>query len=245
MEDTVQGFMDDAFAAVEAELESTHGFEQVDFEYNTKLTLPVELTLAQVYWRAQHGTPSSSEPVRGSANTSIVEYFTLSSHPDRGQGRGDRNEAGAREEPSMVDRAESVARLTTEALLDGDMRDAINDREFDDFQFETRGEIDDIDDIEELAEISRGILERRVEERFADFPAAVREAYEWAVDHSEGHQDEDADFRALLRRARRGDQDAIDQILDRYKHRQLETNARGVSFDSDVDIPYFATQYER
>ncbi len=147
-----------------------------------------------------------------------------------------------RERPeSDHDRAEAVTRLAVEALLDGDMRDAINDDEFGDFSvdFET-----DEDDRREIAEIAQEILQARVEEQFTRFPEGVREAYEWAVERSERHQRADTRFRSLMSRAQAGDDDALEAIESEYKHAAFE-EPPALLTDEELELPYMRTQYDR
>ena len=144
------------------------------------------------------------------------------------------------DEPAHYE-AEAVTRLAVEALLDGDMRDAINDAEYGDFvvDFETTAA-----DRALIAEIAQELLQARVEEQLGRFPDGVREGYEWAVDISERHQDEDEQFRALMDRAQDGDTDALDAIERRYKYADFETPP-DLFTDEELDLPYLKTQYDR
>lgn len=138
-------------------------------------------------------------------------------------------------------RAEEMTRLAVEALLDGDMRDALNDEEFDDFEvdFET-----DEDDRRLVAEIAQEVLQARVEEAFTHHPTAVREVYDWAVDVSEGHQEQDPYFRELMGRVQSGDEDALDSIRHDYKFAEFDDEP--VLFSGEeLAYPYFKTQYDR
>ena len=137
--------------------------------------------------------------------------------------------------------AEEVTRLAVEALLDGDMRDAINDAEYDDFvvDFETSPA-----DRATIAGIAQELLQARVEKQFSQYPEDVREVYEWAVGISEAHQDEDEQFRALMDRAQDGDTDALDAIERRYKYADFETPP-DLFTDEELDLPYLKTQYDR
>jgi hypothetical protein len=148
--------------------------------------------------------------------------------------------------------AEAVTRLVIEALVDGDMRDAINDDEFEDFEVDFPT---DDEDSRRVAEVAQDTLETRVTAMFDDYPDAVREAYDWAVDISERHQDEDERFRELMAAA---DGDAIDaasadealapaeareRIRETYKFADFADPP--AIFDAELDLPYFKTQYDR
>ena len=137
--------------------------------------------------------------------------------------------------------AQAVTRLAVEALVDGDMRDAINDDEFDDFEVDfevSRSER------AEIADIAQEVMQARVEEQFAQFDDGVREAYDWAVDISERHQDEDDQFRSWLAAAEDGDEDALDSIRSEYRDATFEETP-AVFSEEDSDLPYLKTQYDR
>lgn len=138
-------------------------------------------------------------------------------------------------------RAEKMTALAIEALLDGDMRDAINDEEFDDFEvdFET-----DTGDRRLIAEIAQEVLQARVEEKFTRHPTAVREVYDWAVDVSERHQEDDPHFRRLMERAQNGDEQAIAAIRSEYKSVGFEEEP-SLFEQEELELPYFKTQYDR
>jgi hypothetical protein len=150
---------------------------------------------------------------------------------------------------SKHDDVEAVTRLVIEALIDGDMRDAINDDEFEDFEVDFRT---DDEAIRRVAEVAQETLQRRVTELFADYPDTVREAYDWAVAISERHQDEDERFRKLMAAAE-GHEDsdggeytpgeARDGIRETYKYADFA--APPEIFDDELDLPYFKTQYDR
>lgn len=142
---------------------------------------------------------------------------------------------------NSLDRATEMTQLAVEALLDGDMRDAINDEEYDDFvvDFETTA-----GDRAVIAEIAQEVLQARVEEQFTNYPDAVREHYDWAVEISEAHQDEDEEFRSLMGGARAGDDDALSAIESRYKHGRFETRPE-LFTDAELALPYVKTQYDR
>jgi hypothetical protein len=143
--------------------------------------------------------------------------------------------------PADHDRAETMTRLAVEALLDGDMRDAINDDEFGDFVVDFEA---DESDRREIAEIAQGVLEDRVESQFASFPDEVRESYEWAVDVSERHQAQDPAFRDLMDRAQDGDRAAREEIVDQYKYAAFE-DSPALFTEDELGLPYLKTQYDR
>ncbi|MDG5777795.1 hypothetical protein VB773_05970 [Haloarculaceae archaeon H-GB2-1] len=238
VEDTLDAFLEDAYAAIEARVEQELDYESVTFSYETKLTMPVELTLGHLYRRAMADVHGDVNPVTGEVSTPISAYFPVETDD---AAREERLRERASEQLEFVAHAERVARLCTEALLDGDMRDAINDDEYEDFQLDV-----DVTDAERrrVAEIAQECLRTRVEEQFSAFPAAVRERYTTAVDDSEAHQDDDQHFRELMVRATEGDDDATEQIRDEYKFAPFESNP-DVLTAQERDWPYCKTQYER
>ena len=149
----------------------------------------------------------------------------------------------------LVSRGRETTRNVVRALLDGDMRDAINDDEYEDFETNLRPR-------ERVAELAQQSLQEGVEAWFDrdDTPPEVREHYDHAVELSERHQEEDRTFRELLDRLRAADADAdadvdtderaavADDIRDRYKFAPVED---ADLFADDADLPYFATQYAR
>lgn len=138
-------------------------------------------------------------------------------------------------------RAEELTRLAVEALVDGDMRDALNDGEFEDFEvdFET-----DRADRERIAATAQEVLQARVDAQFADYPPSVREAYDWAVGVSERHQAADADFRGLMERAQDGAAGARERIGQEYKHAEFEEPPE-LFTERELSLPYLKTQYDR
>ena len=136
---------------------------------------------------------------------------------------------------------EAVTRLAVEALIDGDMRDALNDDEYEDFEVDfPTGERDR----ERIAELAQSVLQARVNEQFERYPDELRESYAWAVGISEAHQDEDEEFRTLMRRARAGGAEAIEAIRDRYKYGAFEDDPAVFTVD-ELELPYLKTQYDR
>jgi hypothetical protein len=142
----------------------------------------------------------------------------------------------------FVLRGRETTRNVVRALLDGDMRDAINDDEYEDFETNLRP-------VERVAELAQQSLEEGVEAWFDrdDTPEAVRDHYEHAVELSERHQEQDRAFRELLDRFHDAEGDderaaAADAIREQYKFAEVED---GDLFDDEADLPYFATQYAR
>ena len=191
----VDGFIEDAFAEVEAALAAELDRE-VSFAYDTKLVLPAKLSLGYLYRR----------------------------HP-----------------ASKRDLAERTTRLVVEALVDGDMRDAINDDEYEDFVL---GFEADRETVETAARVAQGVLQDRVEAGFADFPDEARAAYDRAVERSERHQDEDPRFRDLMTAAKRGENDALAAIRAEYREPGFD-DPPALFEPADLDIPYLRTQYDR
>jgi len=143
--------------------------------------------------------------------------------------------------PAEHHRAESMTRLAVEALLDGDMRDARNDNEFEDFTVDFEA---DEGDQRRIAGIAQQALEERVEEQFTQFPDPVRERYDWAVGVSERHQEQDPQFRALMDRATAGDGEALEEIRSTYKYASFEAPPE-LFAEAERELPYFKTQYDR
>ncbi len=138
-------------------------------------------------------------------------------------------------------RAEDMTRLAVEALLDGDMRDALNDEEYEDFEvdFET-----DESDRQVIAEIAQEVLQARVEQKFTNHPTTVREIYDWAVDISERHQEEDPHFRNLMADGQEGNQEALEAIEAEYKFADFEEEP-ALFTEEELTLPYLKTQYDR
>jgi len=137
--------------------------------------------------------------------------------------------------------AEELTRLAIEALLDGDMRDAMNDDEYEDFEVDFPA---DEADRARIAEIAQATLQERVDSQFADFDPAVREAYDWAVDVSEAHQADDEHFRDLYAAAKSGEEDARETIQAEYRDAPFETVPDALR-EADLGLPYARTQYDR
>ena len=137
--------------------------------------------------------------------------------------------------------ADEITQLTIEALLDGDMRDAINDEEFEDFEVDFN--VDETDR-KRVAVVAQRVLQARVEAGLAEQPDSVEETYDWAVTRSERHQDEDERFRAWMARARDGDNSASEQIRSGYKHLEFEDSPE-IFTAEELALPYLRTQYDR
>ncbi|WP_199243693.1 hypothetical protein [Haloplanus rallus] len=230
VDDTLEAILDDVYADIEDAVAAELGVETVDFEYETKLTLPAELTLGYLYRRAIARSTAGYDPVADGA-TGL-----------RGRlGRVDPSAAANREAREYVERAEEATALIVQALLDGDMRDAINDDEFEDFEVRVDGGTEV--DRERVAVAAQAHLQSVVEAAFDRAPDAVRVAYDDAVERSEAHQEQDDRFRELLADALDGDADAVERIESEYKFASVPEDA---PFEGDErDLPYLRTQYDR
>lgn len=206
-ENRIEETIDTAFEEVERAIatEFDRDAEAVEFDYGTKLTMPVELTLAHVYVRSSN--PSDADGV---------------------------------EDP--VSLSESVTDLVVVALLDGDVRDALNDAEYGDF--EVNFKLEGRDERQRVAEIAQSTLQSVVDERFAGFDDDVRNAYDRAVDFSEAHQERDPYFRELFVDAKDGDEEALAAIREEYKFASFAEPPELVA-QLPEELPYFKTQYGR
>ncbi len=201
VENEVERMVEDAYADVEATLAAEFGRDSVEFAYDTKLTMPVELTLSHLYRRAIERAPPGVDPISGTRRTDPVSKLQrrFATYPE------------SVELITEVRRAEQVAELVVVALLDGDMRDAINDGEYEDFYVDF--EVDE-GDRGRVASIAQEVLQAAVQERFAAFPDSVRAAYDQAVERSEAHQDRDPHFRELMVDAvRAAEADAVTEAM--------------------------------
>jgi len=152
---------------------------------------------------------------------------------------------GSEVDRDFAARGRETTRNVVRALLDGDMRDAVNDDEYEDFETNLRPR-------ERVAELAQASLQEGVEAWLDadDTPEAVREHYEHAVSVSERHQEADREFRDLLDRFRDAEgaddpserEAAAEAIRERYKFADAEA---ADLFEADADLPYFATQYAR
>jgi len=255
VEAEVQAIVDDAYEDVEAAIAEEFDRNSVEFSYDTKLTMPVELTLSHLYRRALEATPPGVDPIDAERRTDPISR-TRRLFAD--------TDADQTELVGEVRRAEEVAALVVVALLDGDMRDAINDAEYEDFHvdFELPPE-----DRGRVAGIAQEVLQAAVQERFAAFPDAVRAAYDDAVERSEEHQDRDPQFRELMidavgaaeadavKAASVGDADsegsepadgdaAREALREEYRHAEFD-DPPALFADAELELPYLLTQYGR
>jgi hypothetical protein len=246
-ERTVDRAVADAFGDVEAAIadEFDRDPATVEFGYETKLTMPAELTVGHVYHRARREAPDGVDPLSEAAGAAGTDRQS-------GDGAGAAAGTGSGAEPAAgsgpaaeVARARAVTDLVVAALLDGDMRDALNDAEFEDFEV---GFPADEADRERIAAVAQAALAERVEARFARFDDGVRAAYERAVERSEAHQERDPEFRELMRRAEAGDDAALDRIRAEYRDAAFEGDGEeslAAFGDTAADLPYLETQYGR
>jgi hypothetical protein len=225
VDETTDEMIDDAFGAVERELAAAFDRETVEFGYDTKLVLPAELTLG-------------------------YHYRTL-------------------DDAAAIREVEGLTSLAIEALIDGDMRDARNDDEYDDFEVDFPT---DETDRARIATVAQETLQERVAARFDDFGDEVADLYDWAVEISEEHQAQDRHFRALMAAAAGGEEragdvedvpdvgegrrdgstdggtvsrsDARERIRAEYKHADFDAPPE-VFDESELDLPYLKTQYDR
>jgi hypothetical protein len=143
-------------------------------------------------------------------------------------------------EPADHLRAEELTRLAVEALIDGDMRDAINDEEFDDFEVDI-----DIDSHErrEIADVAQEHMQRRVEKQLTAYSEPVRDTYEWAVRVSNAHQERDRQFRELMAAVKRGGA-TRERLATEYRDLPFE-DPPGLLTETERSLPYIRTQYDR
>jgi len=230
IDDRTERMIDDVFALVEDALADAFDRDSVSFDYDTKLVLPAQLTLGYVYRRARQragGDPVADEIAAGVPDT---DETALQAGPSQ--------DLTPRE---MVVRAEQVTRFSIEALIDGDMRDAINDDEFEDFGVDFEP-----DEMRRVAEVAQGALEEHLTDVLDELPPIVEERYQWAVDYSEAHQDRDEYFRELMEAAEDGDESALAEVRDEYKFAAFtDKDVADLFTDEERDLPYVKTQYAR
>jgi hypothetical protein len=245
IDDRTERMLEDVYDRIEDALAEEFG-RPVDFSYDTKLILPARLTLGYVYRAARK--QADTDPVGDDIATGVppVEDAALD------------GELSPREQ---VVRAEQMTRLSIEALVDGDMRDAINDAEFEDFEVDfDAGEGDQSEpsrrngeqgepwsgsaDRRRVAEVAQATLQSHLDGLLEDLPESVGEAYQWAVDYSEAHQDRDDYFRELMEDAEAGDGDALEAIREAYKYADYDEPPATLSADEQA-LPYSKTQYAR
>ncbi len=246
VEDRVATMVDEAFEAVEVALAERCDVapERVEFEYETKLLLPVELTLARLVRDVQRRAAGGFDPFERRLAPGLGGRLFRAVGLDGGDPEvAPEFSSLARE----AERIERVTRLVVVALIDGDMRDAVNDAEYDDFEATVEGEpAAERPELsaERVATVAQSTLESVVEDRFERFPDAVRVAYDRAVTASEAHQERDSEYRELLAGAEEGDDDAVEGIRERYRGATFEDPPAGYA-DTDLALPYFRTQYGR
>lgn len=229
VDDQLDAILDDVYDDIESAITTDLGVDDATFRYETKLTLPAELTLGYLYRRALARSTSGYDPITDTAGG----WISL--------GGGDPSLPANREAREYVEMAEAATALIVQALLDGDMRDAINDDEFEDFEVTVTGDADP--DPRRVAECAQSHLQRVVEDAFDRAPDAVRNAYDEAVEISEAHQKQDDQFRDLLAAALDADEAAKERIEDEYKFAAVPDDA---PFDgAERDLPYLKTQYDR
>lgn len=142
----------------------------------------------------------------------------------------------------LVRRSCRTTGFITRALLDGDLRDALNDEEYEDIST-------NLEPPRRVAEIAQDRLETTVEEWLDDpgTPAGVGRQYSHAVTVSESHQQVDDEFGDLLRRyhsvSDEQQETVTAEIRDRYKF--ASPSEPPDLFDEEMELPYFVTQYER
>lgn len=222
-----------AFTDVEDAIEDEFDVNDVTFSYDTKLILPAELTLGYLYRRVLASAPSDFNPITRTPHAGpfgVFEPIARRLNPDRVS----EYRTTHADLISSIDAVTEVTALVVEALLDGDMRDAINDDEYDDFSIRMpdSGSVD----IERAATVAQATLQASITTRFEAFPPAVKDAYDDAVAISEAHQTKDSAFRELL--------DSPDGIREEYKHRSFPDPPE--LFGPELrNLPYFKTQYDR
>jgi len=231
VDDTLESILEDVYDEIEAELATEFDVEDASFDYETKLTLPAELTLGYLYRRALARSTDGYDPITDEADARLLVFSATA----------ERSAPANREAREYVEMAEEATALIVQALLDGDMRDAINDDEFEDFVVELPGDADP--DRRRAAECAQSYLQGVVEDAFDRAPDAVRAAYDEAVEISEAHQDRDDHFRDLLADALDGDGAARERIESEYKFATLPDDAP--FGERERDLPYLKTQYDR
>ncbi|QSG11596.1 Uncharacterized protein HSBGL_1172 [Halapricum desulfuricans] len=239
VDDRTEAMVEDVFTSVESALAREFGVESVSFEYDTKLLLPAELTLGYLYRRAQRRA-DGVDPVAESTWASRVDD-AVGSEAYRAPTDPAEWDTDPDDPRELVDRAEYLTQVVIGALLDGDMRDAVNDAEYEDFEVSF-----DVDREERarVARVAQETLQADLEHRLEALPDELTEIYEWAVDLSEAHQDRDPHFRDLYERAREGDGDARTSIEAEYRDAPFDADT-DVFTDEERDLPYLWTQYAR
>jgi hypothetical protein len=229
VDETLESILAEVYDGIETAIADELDADSVEFDYETKLTLPAELTLGYLYRRAIDRSTRGYDPVADGPT------------PIQGRLRGaDASLPANHEARDYVERAEEATALIVQALLDGDMRDAINDDEFEDFEVSVEGATPGR---RRVATIAQRHLQRVVEDAFDRAPDAVRAAYDDAVERSEAHQESDERFRTLLANALDGDEAAVERIEAEYKFAPVPDDAPIP--EDERDLPYLRTQYDR
>jgi hypothetical protein len=284
VDDVMDAVLADLYADCEDALVAAFDVDDATFSYETKLTLPAELTLGYLFRRARDRATGGYDPVaaadgtdgdepegvRAALGAAVAGLPRPGGRPDGAVARRPAN----REAAADAREAREMTAFVVGALLDGDMRDAINDDEFEDFVVEFDPARPDADP-RRVARVVQSRLQSRVEAGFDRYPAGVREAYDHAVEVSEAHQAQDDRFRALMTAAdddggdgpagdasgsgeesptgdggRRADAAALspaaarDAIDDEYRHRPMSDESHPFTA-SELDLPYLTTQYDR
>ncbi len=239
IDDRTEQMLDDVYDRIEDALTEEFG-RPVEFSYDTKLILPARLTLGYIYRAARK--EADSDPVGEDIATGVppVEDTAIN------------GECPTLTPRERVVRAEQMTRLSIEALVDGDMRDAINDAEFEDFEVEFEAGEDgqhepwspSEGDRRRVAEVAQATLQSHLDGLLEDLPDSVGEAYQWAVDYSEAHQDRDDYFRGLMADANAGDTQASAAIRQEYKFADYDEPPATLS-SAEQELPYSKTQYAR
>jgi hypothetical protein len=236
----------DLYGECERALAAAFGVSEADvtFTYETKLTLPAELTLGYLFRQARSRATAGYDPLADDGGRRLPAWVPRpGGRPD---GTAHRNRTN-REAEQFVAAARETTAFVVAALLDGDMRDAINDEEFDDFVVTVEGV--DPDD-ERVADVTQSCLQSRVEAGFASYPDGVREAYDHAVEVSEAHQAQDDRFRDLMAAASGESAGALSTeearaaIETEYRHRPMTDDDHPFT-RAELDLPYLTTQYDR
>ncbi len=246
----IQSIISEAFVDIETAIADEFEIPQdsVGFDYKTKLTMPAELTLGHIYRQCINNSADNFNPVTQKISTPIEEYFRFPFDKDA---ETKRRQNLIKESSAQLDRIELVEKVTelvVVALLDGDMRDAINDQEYQDFEITPADQLEK----QQAAAVAQNTLQKKVEQLFEPFDNNVRTAYEEAVVLSEGHQEDDPYFRELMANAKQGDEEALKDIRQEYKFGAFEDdNFKGsliepqALFGEDLEFPYLKTQYGR
>jgi hypothetical protein len=251
VDSVMDDILNELYGGCERALAEEFGVDEgeVSFTYETKLTLPAELTLGYLFRRARQRSTPSYDPVADTVDEGLVGPLPgITGRPD---GTARRQHAN-REASALVADAREMTAFVVAALLDGDMRDAINDEEFEDFLVTVEGDAPETDP-KTVAEVVQSCLQSRVDAGFASYPDGVRAAYDHAVDVSETHQEQDERFRDLMATAARSGNDergtdaseeARAAIETEYKHRPMADDDHPFTRD-ELDLPYLTTQYDR